>query len=365
MLSAPLRASSGDLIADRRYAIARELAARGELAGAADVLVQALDRAPDFAAAWFALGEVRERRGDARGAVEAFRRALAIDPADSQGAGLRAARLEGGAASMPPAYVRTLFDQYAPHYDRALVEDLAYRAPRLLREAVERVQAARGLPPKFRRMLDLGCGTGLAAEAFADCCEAMFGIDISPGMIEQARRKNLYAGLAVADLVEALAFLPLPEGERACPGLDPGSILAEGEDRVRGSRSGIPARSPSPHPSPLRGEGVECGSPQQARADLIVAADVFAYLGDLEPVCRAAAAVLEPDGLFAFTAETQAGEGVVLGEKLRYAHSGAHVRTALEAAGLSVLTLAEASLRTEAGVPVPGLVAVAGPGEKQ
>jgi predicted TPR repeat methyltransferase len=305
MAFATLPISSGDLIADRRYAIAGELERRGELAAAADLLAQALERAPCFSIAWFALAEIRERLGDRSGAGQAFRQALALDPHDAQGAGLRLARLEARTAPMPPAYVRTLFDQYAPRYDRALVQELAYCAPRLLRDAVERMQTARGLAFRFRRMLDLGCGTGLAGEAFAPLCDTMFGIDLSPAMIEQARRKHLYSGLLVADLNEAL------ERERA-------------------------------------------------RADLIVAADAFVYLADLQPVCRAAARVLEPGGLFAFTTETHGGAGAVLGEKLRYAHSARHVRGALEAAGLTALTLAPASPRTEAGVPVPGLLIVAG-----
>jgi predicted TPR repeat methyltransferase len=250
------------------------------------------------------LVRVRERLGDRDGAREAFRRALAFDPNDAQGAGLRLARLEARNGSMPPAYVRTLFDQYAPRYDHALVEELAYCAPRLLRDAVDSVQTARGLPVRFRRMLDLGCGTGLAGEAFAACCDTMFGIDLSPAMIAQARRKHLYSGLEVADLNEAL--------ER-----------------------------------------------EQERADLIAAADAFVYLADLAPVCRAAARVLEPAGLFAFTTETHEGAGAVLGEKLRYAHSAGHVRAALEAARLSVLMLVRASPRTENAIPVPGLLVVA------
>jgi len=306
MASAALPVSSGDLIADRRYANARELERRGEFLAAADLLAQALERAPGFSIAWFALADVRERLGDRAGAGEAFRRARALDPNDAQGAGLRLARLEARTAPMPPAYVRMLFDQYAPRYDHALVHELAYCAPRLLRDAVERTQAARGLAAKFRRMLDLGCGTGLAGEAFAQICDAMLGIDLSPAMIEQARCKNLYRDLHVADLNEALGR-------------------------------------------------------EQEPADLIVAADAFVYLADLAPVCRAAARVLEGGGLFAFTTETHDGAGVVLSEKLRYAHCAEHVRAALEAAGLCVLTLAVVSPRTENAVPVPGLVVIAGP----
>jgi len=69
--------------------------------------------------------------------------------------------------------------------------------------------------------------------------------------------------------------------------------------------------------------------------------------------------VLTPGGLFAFTTETHAGEGVILGEGLRYAHAAAHVRQSVEVSGLSVSLLEERSARTEDNIPVPGLVAVA------
>jgi predicted TPR repeat methyltransferase len=63
--------------------------------------------------------------------------------------------------------------------------------------------------------------------------------------------------------------------------------------------------------------------------------------------------------LFAFTVETHAGDGVILGEKLRFAHGVTHVRAALTAAGLRIAELSEASTRSEGGIAVPGLVVVA------
>src|SRR5580693_9087811 len=85
----PLFVSSGDLIADRRYQWALDLLARGDLAAAADVLAQAAELAPGFAAAWFTLGEVRDKLGDRGGAVTAFAQARTADPEDAQGAGLQ------------------------------------------------------------------------------------------------------------------------------------------------------------------------------------------------------------------------------------------------------------------------------------
>jgi predicted TPR repeat methyltransferase len=97
-----------------------------------------------------------------------------------------------------------------------------------------------------------------------------------------------------------------------------------------------------------------------AKYDLILAADVLPYVSDLTPLFDVATSLLMPDGLLAFTTETHAGDGVVLGENLRYAHSAASVRDALQAVGLRAQVLEHASTREEAGAKVPSLVAVAG-----
>ena len=89
----PLFVSSGDLIADRRYKSAVELASRGDFAAAADVLAQTVDLVPRFATAWFALGAIRDRLGDRDGAIAAFARARDADPEDYHGARLQLARL--------------------------------------------------------------------------------------------------------------------------------------------------------------------------------------------------------------------------------------------------------------------------------
>jgi hypothetical protein len=84
--SAPLFVSSGDLIADRRYRWAIDHARRGNLAGAADILVQTVELAPAFATPWFALGAIWDVLSDraADHVRDACRRAglnlLALDP---------------------------------------------------------------------------------------------------------------------------------------------------------------------------------------------------------------------------------------------------------------------------------------------
>src|SRR3954451_2058554 len=192
-MPARLFLSSGDLVADRRFDFARDLQLKGDLVAAADLLLQATELAPDFASAWFTLGEIRERLGEHLAAVEGFRKALVSDVEDRHGASLRLMLLGvEKIAAMPQAYVRVLFDQYAPKFEAALVNDLGYRGPALLFKAVLAARRAVRKPAFFERAIDLGCGTGLAAGAFAKEVDHFIGFDLSPRMIERARSTGLY-----------------------------------------------------------------------------------------------------------------------------------------------------------------------------
>jgi predicted TPR repeat methyltransferase len=304
-MTAPLFLSSGDLIADRRYQWAIDHLALGDDAGAADILMQAIELAPDFATAWFALGAIREKQGDRVGATAAFEKARDADPEDYHGARLQLARLGAAEATpeMTAVYVRRLFDQHAPRFEDSLLNRLAYSAPQKLFDAVT---TAAGGRLRLGSMLDLGCGTGLAGAAFRGAVERLVGVDVSSGMIEQARAKGLYDRLVIGELV--------------------GFLRSEAE--------------------------------MAARYHLIVAADVFVYASDLAPITNAAAHVLAPGAFFAFTLEAHMGAGVVLQPTLRYAHGEAHVRAALADAGLRPVSIDRVSTRTESGVPVPGLLTI-------
>lgn len=298
--------SSGDLVADRRFEFARDLQLKGDPAAAAELLEQAIERAPNFITAWFALGEIRESLGQREQAIAAFRKAREADPEDRHGARLHLMRLGAEQLSdMPKAYVQALFDQYAPRFEAALLDDLGYRGPALLFKAVLSVRAASRKPAFFKRAIDLGCGTGLAGAAFAREVDHFIGIDLSPRMIKEAQATGLYAELQVADMVDGLRARPA------------------------------------------------------ASAELVLAADAMVYVADLSPVLTEARRVLVPGGLLAFTVETHDGRGVILGEGLRYAHGAEYVRGAIAKAHLKLVHLEAASARNEDNEPVPGLVVVA------
>ncbi len=213
------------------------------------------------------------------------------------------AALAGGEAGprAPDAYVRQVFDHFADEFD-AKLRDLEYRAPEILAEALRAEGIGAGLD-----VLDAGCGTGLCAPLLRGWARSLTGVDLSPGMLEKARGRGGYDRLEEAELG---AFLDAHAG----------------------------------------------------RFDLIVAADVLCYFGDLSGVLGSAARALRPGGTLAFTVERlDGGPDHRVNPHGRYAHAEAHVRRALASAGLAPRRVERATLRFEAGKAVEGLAVVAGP----
>jgi predicted TPR repeat methyltransferase len=296
------------LLVDRRFAYARAAAAQGDHAAARDLLEQTVQLEPGWAPAWLELGEARAALGDTEAATAAFARVCALDPQDRLGAAPRMERLAptGTGQAHSAAHVRALFDGYAERFDTHLAEALAYRGPQLLFDAIRRACEAAGRPARFGAALDLGCGTGLMGEVLRPLCATLDGCDLSPAMLRKAQAKGLYDRLDEADLGAALA--------------------------ARGAAS----------------------------LDLVTAADVLVYVGDLSPLMAGAGRALAPRGLLAATVQRHDGTGFAIGEDLRYAHSRDYVAEAAAQAGLFPLLIEEASTRIDRGRPVPGLVCVFG-----
>jgi predicted TPR repeat methyltransferase len=301
--------ASGDLVAERRFAYAKAAAEEGDFGAAAELFEQALELAPHWAAAWFALGEARKKLGDLDAAARAFRETLIADPTDAQGAMARLALIGRGDAprALPLAYVARLFDAYAPRFDKHLTDNLGYRAPALIAEALSAVASGR----RFVSALDLGCGTGLMGEALRGRVDRLAGVDLSAAMIAKARDRGIYDRLVVGDAAAMLGREP------------PGS------------------------------------------SDLIVAADALVYVGDLAPLFAAVARALASDGLFAFSVETCEGDGFKLEPTMRFAHSRSYVEMTAREAGLQPLLIRSASTRREAGADAPSLICVFGKTERQ
>jgi predicted TPR repeat methyltransferase len=298
--------SSGDLRADHRYEYARAAFDEKDFEAAADLARQVLEIAPTFAAAHALLGRAAAEQGLREEAVSALRRALELEPNDALGVRLDLAKLGAltPAEAISDGYVRALFDEYASSFDRHLTKSLAYRGPELMAAALRRFCSERARPSRFGLTLDLGCGTGLMARALEGSCARIEGVDLSPLMLKEARKTQLYDTLHEGELV---AF--------------------------------------------LFGRAAE-------EADLVLAADVFVYVGALDAAFREVRRVLRPGGLFAFTVQAHDGEGLVLGDDARYAHGEAYLRDLASQTGLTIILLENVSTRHDRDRPVPGILAV-------
>mgnify|MGYP001343014639 CR=1 FL=1 len=311
-----------------RVALGRALVALGRASEAIDVLREASLLSPDTAEVVLAFGEALAAADALPAAIGEFQRAARLAPDDgrprwriaqlwlaagepdkAEAEAEAAARLGGaddealaalraqaarmrGAARADAGYVRTLFDQFAADYDTRMRGRLGYAAPGILRDL-----AAYLIDPDARfDILDLGCGTGLSGTAFKPIAKRLVGVDLSPRMLEQARALKIYDTLIAGD-VEAL---------------------------------------------PVDADGP---------FDMVIAADVLVYLGDLQTLFAAVRARLKRDGLWLFT--TERGErDFERGAKRRYRHSEAYLRALADAHGFDVASLVECVTRYEAGEPV-------------
>ncbi len=303
-LRAALRRRPEDAVALRN--LGQALAALGDARAALEPLERAAALAPDAVEPWLALAHARREAGNREGAAAAAEAALARAAPGSAlaaQAGFLMAAL--GRAEVPdraPAdYVRDLFDGFAERFDAELAGGLDYRTPELLAAALREA----GAPTGQGRGLDLGCGTGLSGVALAPLVRRLEGLDLSPRMLAQARRRGVYAALHLADLLE---WLPA-------------------------------------HPGAF---------------ELVAAADVLNYLGDLRPALAGIAAALRPGGLAAFSLEAgvDGGAPFALGATMRYRHDPAHAAALAAEAGFEVVAQSGAALRREQGEPVAGVLMV-------
>ena len=230
-------------------------------------------------------------------ALAAFRQALALG-GDAELNGYFIASLTGQHApsASPRQYVAGLFDDYAEHFDHHLVHVLGYRAHRVLVENLTGIGKTH-----YRSALDLGCGTGLCGPLLRCQVDRLEGVDLSGQMLAKAREGSIYDALVQADIAEHLQ----------------GTAL---------------------------------------RHDLLLACDVFIYVGALDKVFAGAARVLEPGGVFCFSVEsTSDAQDFCLMPSQRYAHSDRYIKALAEAHGFKVIKTLAQSIRQDQQQSIDGL----------
>lgn len=246
-----------------------------------------------------------EKSGDLDAAAKAYAEVLELDPEDHGGAAVRLASMGRGETPprAPDAYVETLFDQHAESFEDILVEQLGYTVPMMVRQHLQSLD----LGP-FKRMLDLGCGTGLTGGTLRDMAEDITGLDISENMVQIAHEKDLYETLYVGEVED---------------------FLEDNDDEP---------------------------------FDLITATDVLPYLGALEPIFFGAAENMVKGGIFVFSSETlpaEDGRPYIVGPHQRFVHAESYILDRLKETGFELIEMSEINVRMQDGEPSPGHLVVA------
>lgn len=205
-----------------------------------------------------------------------------------------AAAFKGEKLEDNKVFSEKLFDNFADNYELVL-EKIAYGVPQRLKDLAGNVEGT---------IIDLGCGTGLVGQALKTPQNQIIGIDISQNMLNKAAEKGVYAQLIKSDILEYC-------------------------------QTKLPSVSSS----------------------LVVAADVFGYIGNLAPLFEAlkgrllcfSVEVLNEDGDYKFN---DAG---------RYRHNQNYVEQQLQANGFGQINKYDVVLRQENGEDVKGLLYFAKP----
>jgi len=198
------------------------------------------------------------------------------------------ATINGQPSAVEKEYNQLLFDNFAATYEKTL-SNINYAV-------IDKI--AELYAPLKGKILDLGCGTGLAAEKLKTAENQFFGVDISAKMLALAQQKNLYAELKQEDI---LAYL------QNSSSLD---------------------------------------------FDCIIVADVFCYFSDLEPLIKACRG-----RRLIFSVEINPkAEKYLLQASGRSQHNPNYIKDVLTAAGYCNISATELTLRQENGHPVAGII---------
>ena len=275
---------------DRKYADAYgnlgiALKDQGQVNEAITAFRQAIALNPNHTQAHYNLAGALAEQGKLDDAIATYQRTIELDPENLSAKHLMTA-LKGETTETAPAeYIKILFDSYAG-FDQHLVERLQYKTPTLLRQTLEELGEK-----NFKNAIDLGCGTGLSGVAFRAFADRLTGIDLSPKMIEEAKKKNTYSALYTGEIVDSL-------------------------------------------------------NKADEKYDLFIAADVFVYTGNLEPTFKSVQNHAIGGAWFLFSVES-CEEHYVLRRSGRYAHSQAYIRSLAEKYNFAVKVCRSSELRKE------------------
>jgi predicted TPR repeat methyltransferase len=274
----------------------RSLTSIGQIEEAKSAYRHALQLDSTCADAWYQLADLQREQSDIPNAITSYQQALSLGADPELVNYMLAAMNKSGEVLQPPrTYVQNLFDQYANDFEQHLVGQLGYCGHTKLIE-----QLPDACPSRFSSVLDLGCGTGLCAPLLRPKASHLSGIDLSTAMIEKSRGTGLYDYLFASDIHDYLGQA-------------------------------------------------------NTHFDLVVAADVFIYVGELDKVFALLGKTMVDGGWLAFTVESSLdGSDVQLMPSLRYGHSDAYIQALAQRHSFVVHSKQDAPIRIHEGLPLMG-----------
>ena len=282
------------------YDFAIRLKENGKVQTAYLCAKRAVEMKPDNWDAWYDFGDLCQSVGRRDEARRAFQTYFAANPDDAEIEHLLVAlKDEAPPLRASDRTIQQIYKDFASSYETRMQDDLGYQGPERIMEGIRSVIGERsGLA-----VLDLGCGSGLSGTSLKSIASQMIGVDLSPEMLDLARKRAIYDRLEIGEITDWL-------------------------------------------------------EKTNEQFDLIASCDCLIYFGDLHRITAAAASRLKPGGVLALTMERDDKYPFHLTDTGRYAHHAEHVREVAAAAGLTVGSLQEAFLRLEYGSDVIGLFAV-------
>ncbi len=279
--------------------IATMLASNGALKEAETTCTRALEKNKNDFRLLCEFGKILCEQDKAIEALDVFQKAKLIEPDDAE-INYLISEFKQDKTTLytdKQKYIASVFDNYADTFDSHLSNTLEYRTPQLIHQLALDIYTN----PIKLNILDLGCGTGLCGVYFHNIASSLTGVDLSQRMIDKARERNLYSALYKTDIVDALEH-------------------------------------------------------SENKYDLVLAADVFVYVGNLSEIITGCKNTLKKGGILIFSVESVEGDSYKLRASGRYGHSTEYIQSLAASNHFSIKATRKTTIRKEGTNAIMGRI---------
>lgn len=285
----------GDTSVDTLYNMALSYQDKEEYQQASRLYDTILEITPEHLSSLNNYAFLCHKSGDSTKAEQLYRQLLKYNPQHKAAQHMLDSLLGNSPDTAPLEYVEAIFDNYANGFEQSLLNKLHYQTPMRLRE----LYRAHFPDDKRKHCLDLGCGTGLAGVELTPYCQQLTGIDISEEMLRVAHDKEIYQQL-------------------------------------------------------LKGDIQSFFESSNTFYDMMVAADVFTYMGDLEKIFKGCSSQAMDQALFLFSVEDSTTAPYQLKPSGRFGHSVAYIQALSHKYSWQTINCTSSQLRQDKGQWIEG-----------